>query len=239
MTDSYIALDLETTGLESRTDKIIEIAALKVVDGEMKDRLVTLVRPERTLSETVTALTGITDKMLENAPVIEEILPDLLDFCKGFPLLGHNILFDYRFLKQAAVNQKKTFETEAIDTLALSRKFMPACEKKNLGAACGYYCIPQSLVHRAEADAESAHFLYQKLKERYGAENEVLFLPKPLICKVKREQPATKRQKEYLQDLVKCHRIDITVQVNDLSRSEASRLIDGIILQHGKLPKKK
>ena len=112
---------------------------------------------------------------------------------------------------------------------------MPEQEKKNLGNACTYYKIEQPLAHRAEADALSAHFLYQKLVALHGEEQPELFVTAPLNCRMKRQQPATKRQKEYLQDLLKCHRIDITVQLDDISRSDASRLIDKIILQYGRV----
>lgn len=112
---------------------------------------------------------------------------------------------------------------------------MPEQEKKNLGNACIYYKIEQSLTHRAEADALSAHLLYQKLRGLHGEDQPELFATMPLNCRMKRQQPATKRQKEYLQDLLKCHRINITVQLNDISRSDASRLIDKIILQYGRV----
>ena len=235
MMTSYIALDLETTGLESKTEKITEAAALKVIDGTVRERFVTLINPGRPISEKITQLTGITDEMVRTAPLMENVIGELLAFCEGLPLLGHNILFDYRFLKQAAVNSRLECEFEAVDTLTLCRHLMPPDEKKNLSASCTWFQIPQSAAHRAEADAESAHLLYEKLKALYGKEREELFVPCPLINKAKREQPATKRQKEYLQDLIKCHRIDITLQTDTLSRSEASRLIDQIILQRGRL----
>ncbi len=235
MMTSYIALDLETTGLESKTEKITEAAALKVIDGTVRERFVTLINPGRPISEKITQLTGITDEMVRTAPLMENVIGELLAFCGGLPLLGHNILFDYRFLKQAAVNSRLECEFEAVDTLTLCRHLMPPDEKKNLSASCTWFQIPQSAAHRAEADAESAHLLYEKLKALYGKEREELFVPCPLIHKAKREQPATKRQKEYLQDLIKCHRIDITLQTDTLSRSEASRLIDQIILQRGRL----
>lgn len=234
MTTSYIALDLETTGLESKTEKITEAAALKVIDGTIQERYVTLINPGRAISEKITQLTGITDEMVRSAPTVETVIGELLAFCGDLPLLGHNILFDYRFLKQAAVNSSLNCECEAIDTLTLCRYLMPSGEKKNLSAACAWFQIPQSTAHRAEADAESAHLLYEKLRKLYGKEQEALFVPRPLIHKAKREQPATKRQKEYLQDLIKCHRIDITLQMDALSRREASRLIDQIILQRGR-----
>ena len=208
MTNSYVAIDIETTGLEPRLDKITEIAALRVVDGAVEGRFVTLVNPGRPLGERIVELTGITDGMLAGAPAIGDVIGPLVRFCGDLPLLGHNILFDYSFLKRAAVNQGLDFQREGIDTLNLCRAFMPGEHKKNLSAACAFYCIEQVEAHRAEADALSAHLLYQKLLEGRGEGREELFTPKSLIYKAKKEQPVTKRQKEYLQDLVKCHRID-------------------------------
>lgn len=79
--------------------------------------------------------------------------------------------------------------------------------------------------------------LYQEMFRLHSGDRPELFVSKPLIYKAKMEQPATKRQKEYLRDLVKCHRIDITVQIEDISRSEASRMIDTIISQFGRIPR--
>lgn len=237
MTNSYVAIDIETTGLEPKLDKITEIAALKVVDGVVTERYVTLVNPRRLLGARIVALTGITDEMVAGAPGIEDVIGPVAGFCEGLPLLGHNILFDYGFLKRAAVNHGLTFEREGIDTLQLCRAFMPADSRKNLAAACAYYDVEQVLAHRAEADALSAHLLYQKLAEKCTGDREALFIPKSLIYKAKKEQPATKRQKEYLQDLIKCHRIDVTVQIDSISRNEASRMIDQILTQYGRKAK--
>ena len=235
MTNSYIALDLETTGLEARLEKITEIAALRVVDGRVEERFVTLVNPMRQLGERIRELTGITDDMVKDAPVIEDTIGDVVRFCGNLPLLGHNILFDYAFLKRAAVNSGLDFEREGIDTLGICRLFMPADVKRNLTCACSFYEVSQSAAHRAQADAEAAHRLYQVMMARHGEEHPEAFAAKPLIYKAKREQPATKRQKEYLHDLLKCHRIDVTVQIDAMSRSEVSRMIDNIISQYGRM----
>ena len=232
MTNSYIALDLETTGLEARLEKITEIAALRVVDGRVEERFVTLVNPM------IRELTGITDDMVKDAPVIEDIIGDAVRFCGNLPLLGHNILFDYAFLKRAAVNSGLDFEREGIDTLGICRLFMPADVKRNLTCACSFYEVSQSTAHRAQADAEAAHGLYQAMMVRHGREHPEAFAAKPLIYKAKREQPPTKRQKEYLHDLLKCHRIDITVQIDAMSRGEVSRMIDNIISRYGRMTRR-
>ena len=235
--NSYIALDLETTGLEAKQEKITEIAAIKIIDGAVAGQFVTLVNPMRRLGMHITRLTGITDEMLKDAPPIEDVIGDAVEFFGDLPLSGHNIMFDYSFLKHAAVNSRLEFEKEGLDTLMLCRAFMPGDMKRNLSCACSYYHISQSAAHRAQADAEAAHRLYQELLKLHSQDRPELFTSKPLIYKAKREQPATKRQKEYLQDLVKCHRIDITVQIDDISRSEASRMIDTIISQYGRIPR--
>lgn len=234
--NSYLAVDIETTGLNAKRDKIIEIGAVKVLDGQIAGRFQTLVNPHCELIEITKSLTGITEDMLEGAPGIGDVIGELVDFCEaGLPILGHNVIFDYSFLKRAAVNQKLVFERNGIDTLKLCRRFMPEEEKKNLEAACAFFGILRGQAHRALTDAMDAHLLYQTLRERYGMEKPEEFLEKPLIYKVKREQPASKKQKEDLRYLLKYHKIDLLVQIDYLSRSEISRITDRIILQYGRI----
>lgn len=231
----YLAVDLETTGLDPKRDKIIEIGAVHVADGKEIARFHTMVNPHREMEVRITELTGITNEMVERAPDIGDIIGEFLDFCGNLPLLGHHVIFDYSFLKRAAVNTGLDFEKNGIDTLKLCRIFMPEGERKNLAAACAFFEIRREGAHRALGDARDAHALFQALAERYGAERPEAFTPKPLIYKVKREQPASKKQKEVLQDLLKYHRIDLPVQVEHLSRNEASRITDRIILQYGRI----
>ena len=161
--NSYIALDLETTGLNPKRDKMIEIGAVRVEDGAETGRFHTMLNPRRELEERITELTGIRGDMLENAPDIVDILEEFLAFCGELPLLGHRIIFDYSFVKRAAVNQGLAFEKNGMDTLTLCRRFMPAEESKRLGAACAFYGLAQESAHRALGDALDAHRLYQKL----------------------------------------------------------------------------
>lgn len=239
MTTSYVAVDLETTGIGAKREKITEIGMVKVVDGKIAGTYHTLVNPHREIPERIVELTGITDEMVQDAPAIEDVLPEVIAFCEGFPLLGHQIIFDYGFLTQAAVNMKLAFKKEAVDTLKLCRYLMPENEKKNLGAACTYFGIQPDTSHRALSDAMSAHLLYEKLREQYGVTRSDLFVSKPLIYKAKKERTATKRQKQHLQDLLKYHRINTTVQIDHMSGNEISRLIDKIIFTYGKIPEKK
>lgn len=234
MLNTYVSIDLETTGLNPKTDKMVEAGAYKVVDGEIVDTYSTMIQPRRQLEEITMALTGITDEMLDGAPDGSQVIREIIEFCDGFPLLGHHIIFDFSFLKRAAVNAGLEFEKEGMDTLALCRRFMPEEEKKNLSAACHFYQASMGEAHRALADARGTHELYQKLLQRYGQENPEVFTAKPLIYKVKKEQPATKRQKEYLRDLLKYHKISISAQIDYMTRNEISRMTDQLISQYGK-----
>lgn len=233
MINSYVSIDLETTGLNPRLDKIIEIGAVKVIDGEAVGSFSTFVRPGVHLEEKVTVLTGITDADLEGAPVIEEALPELLEFLGQLPLLGHSILFDFSFLKKAAVNQRLTFEKEAIDTLKIARRYLNGLECRTLEYLCAYYGIPHQ-AHRALADAEACNQLYRKLAALYDQEEDGLFQPSKLAFKVKRETPATEHQKERLYQLIKKHKLIIGYDVEMLSRSEASRYTDRILAEYGR-----
>lgn len=234
-TDSYVAIDLETTGLDPKHDKIIEIGAIFVTGGEIRQTFSTFVNPRRALDARIETLTGISGGMVEHAPDIAEVIGKVVEFCGGLPLLGHHIIFDYSFLKRAAVNQGLSFEKTGIDTLTLCRKFMPEQEKKNLENASRYYGITQKDAHRALADAMTAHLLYQAVKKSCFSAAPEAFSCKPLIYKVKKEQQATKKQKEVLRDLLKYHRINVSVQLDYLSRNEISRMTDKIISQYGRI----
>lgn len=98
--NSYIAIDVETTGLKVKEDRIIEIAAVKVIDGVETKHFNTLVDPHMRLSDHTKAITGISEDELKLKPDIEEIMPDLLEFMEDLPLLGHRVLFDYSFIKK-------------------------------------------------------------------------------------------------------------------------------------------
>lgn len=234
MTDNYISIDLETTGLHPKRDKITEIGALKVVNGEVTDTFSTFVNPGRKLEERIVELTGIHDEDLENAPYIEDVLPALFAFMEDMPLLGHSVLFDFTFLKKAAVDRKMPFEKKVIDTLKIARKYLPELEHRSLEYLCEYYGIPHQ-AHRAFEDAQATHILYGKLCEQFyeremqekpGSGN--LFVPVQISLRIKNDPPAPQSLKEQLYRMQKLHKIVLNVDINRLSKSEASRLIDQI-----------
>ncbi len=233
MTDTYTALDLETTGLNPKTDRIIEIGAVKVRRGEATDRFWSFVNPGRALDERVVGLTGICDGMLADAPKINDLTGPLLEFIGDDVLVGHRILFDYSFVKKAAVDQSMVFHKMGIDTLKLSRKLLPELESRRLGFLCRHYGIEHT-AHRALGDALAASDLYRKLVELYYEGNEEEFAPKELVFKVKKDTPVTKRQKERLYKLLDRHKLTIGCNVDKLTRSEADRIMNQILAKYGR-----
>ncbi|MCM1087358.1 MAG: 3'-5' exonuclease [Muribaculaceae bacterium] len=233
MIDSYVCLDLETTGLDPKRDKIIEIGAIRVRDGEPAGGMETFVNPGRKLEERIVELTGIRDEDLEDAPDISEALPQLIQFIGEDILLGHSILFDYSFVKRAAVNQRLTFEKKGIDTLKLARKFLPDLESRSLAFLCGHFGIEHS-AHRAAADARATIDLYRKLTELFYEGSEEAFQPVLLSYRAKRETPLTIPQKEQLYKLIDKHKLKVDYQVDKLTRSEASRIITQILAEYGR-----
>lgn len=235
MLDRYVCVDLETTGLNVKTEKIIEIGAVRVECGQIVEEFQAFVNPRKQLEERIVDLTGITDSMVEGAKDIGTVFPEFLEFSGDLCLVGHNVAFDYSFLKKAAVNLGIDYGRSAVDTLKLSRKLLPELEKKNLGAVCEALGVDGESAHRALSDARACHRILEILKNRFGEENPKLFQPAAMTFTIKKEQPASKIQKEHLRELAKCHRIDLPMQIDYLSRNEVSRLIDQIIFQYGRI----
>lgn len=236
--DSYVCVDLETTGLDPKRDKIIEIGAVKVKKGEITEEWNTFVNPGRKLEKHIVELTGIQDEQLAQTDRISEILPAFFDFLGDHVLLGHCVLSDFSFLKKAAVNERLTFERQGIDTLKIARKYLKDLESRSLGALCRHYGIPHT-AHRALEDARATTALFQKLSEIFWEKEKdegekSLFLPKPLIYQAKRDTPLTTSQKEQLYKLFDRHKLIADYEIESLTRSEASRKIDRILAEYGR-----
>lgn len=237
--DSYVCLDLETTGLNPKRDRIIEIGAVKVRRGQEVESFSTFVNPGRALEARITELTGIRDEDLAQAPDIRAVLPGLLAFLGEDVLVGHRISFDYSFVKKAATDAKMDFQAFGVDTLQIARICLPEVEKKNLEYLCRYYQIPHK-AHRALDDARATGQLYEILARLYGTSQEAIFQPVPLICNIKRDTPATKAQKEQLCRLLQMHKLQLgeeglpLLDMEKMTRSETSRLIDQILAKYGR-----
>ena len=138
----YVSVDVETTGLAPKQDKIIEIGAVRVRDGQIVGSFTCFVNPGRILPAHITELTGILQEQVDEAETMESVLPAFLEFAGDLPLVGHRILFDYGFLKRAAVNMRLDFERSGVDTLKLSRQFLSELPSRRLSALCEHFEIP-------------------------------------------------------------------------------------------------
>ena len=123
---SYVAIDIETTGLDPHFDEIIELAAIRIQDGIETDRFQSLVNPECEINEFIEDLTGITNAMLAEAPTLETALPQFLAFVGKEVVVGHNVNFDINFLYDRAENLNLgPFSNDFVDTMRISRKLYP------------------------------------------------------------------------------------------------------------------
>lgn len=234
MINTYIALDLETTGTNPASDRIIEIGAARIVDGNVEDTRSILINPGFEIPERITEITGICDLDVVNAPRIQDVLDDILDFTKDMPILGHNVIFDYSFLKKAAIDGKRTFDRDGIDTLKIARRLLPGLPKKNLPNLCAYFKINPGKSHRALDDALSASRLYEKLYE-LNPLDEGFEKALPLMYSVKKDSPITPAQRSYLSSLARQHNIELSMPIDEFSKSQASRMIDKILSKYGKI----
>jgi exonuclease, DNA polymerase III, epsilon subunit family len=240
MVNTFVAFDIETTGLRPGLDKIIEIGAVKVIDGGIKETFSRLINPQMALSEKIIQLTGITDNMLADAEDEKVVMSDFYDFLGNNIVLGHNVLFDYSFIKTFFYSNGINFEAQGIDTLYLSRMLHQELESRSLGNMCKHYKINLENAHRAYHDATATCALYFRLAEEFGEASEEIFQAKPLYYKVTKMQAITNKQKNYLLDLLKYHKINKQyilgeLSVDALTKSQASRMIDSIILNYGRI----
>lgn len=239
MLKNYVIVDLETTGLRPNYDKIIEIGAIKVTQKEGVQQTEVynrLIHPGISIPKMITEIVGITDDMVKDAPKEESIIAEFLDFVEDLPLIGHNLRFDYSFLKTVAVRYGYSFERDGLDTLTISKKYLSELESRKLDDLCRYFGIMDENHHRAWNDAKVTGELYQILCDKFeGLEDaEKYFAPHPMQYTVKKESPATAKQISFLQALIARHGLDISVQPDILTKAQASRMIDKIILQYGK-----
>lgn len=233
--DAYIVVDLEMTGLNPKKDRILEIGAVRVERGIVCDTFHRMVNPHMRLPEEIIKLTGITDEMVCEGCDSERAVQDFLAFAERLPLVGHNLMYDYAFLKQSAVNQGISLEKEGLDTLKLARKFLPELEKKSLDYLCEHLSIMRANEHRALDDAKATAELLRYLRERFYEQEPDVFQAKPLQYKVKKQQPATAFQKRRLKELMEYHKIEMELEIESLTRSEASRMTDKILSAYGRM----
>ena len=167
---TYCVLDIETTGLSFRTEKITEIGVMKVKNGKVIDSFECFVNPEKPIPQRVVEVTHITDDMVKDAETIEKVFPKFLDFIEDSVLVAHNADFDIGFLKYNAKQLGYTLENAYVDTLRLAKEIFPNYKKYKLGIIAENLGIEVLVAHRALDDVDTTvkvfKIMLDKLKEK-------------------------------------------------------------------------
>jgi len=163
LTDNFVVFDLETTGFGPVNDKIIEIGAIKVVNGELTDeKFSTFVNPDIPIPFKIEQLTGITDEMVLDYPLIDVILPQFLAFCKDCVLVAHNASFDVGFISKKAEQLGIKTDFTVIDTVGMARSLLPNLNKFKLNIVAKELGVSLENHHRAVDDAGATAEIFVK-----------------------------------------------------------------------------
>lgn len=231
---NYTVIDLEMTGLNPKLDKVIEIGAVRVRGHKEAARYATLVNPRRSIPERVMELTGITNEEVAAGLDEDEAMQALIAFIGDDVMVGHNVSFDYSFMKQWAVNKRIPLTLRACDTLRIARAILPGEQSKKLEDLCVYYRIERERAHRALDDAVETHRILECMMQQILPEKTELLIPRELTYKAKRQTPATAHQIERLREYRAQHDIHDEINWEALTRSEASRLQDRYYAAYGR-----
>ena len=159
----YTVIDIESNGAPFRKESIIEIAIYRFDGHEITDQFISLVNPESEISAFVQKLTGITSKMVLTAPKFHEIAKRVVEITQDSILVGHNIDFDYRMLRQSFKRLGYEFTINTLDTIPLAKKLIPDEKSYSLSKLCKSIGIPLSEAHRASGDARATLDLFKLL----------------------------------------------------------------------------
>lgn len=178
--DTYCVIDVETTGRSPQWDHIIEVAALKVSDGQEVGRFTSLIQPPSMpggafVDDFITALTGITDEMLAGAPFAPDVLEEFATFVGDVPVVGHCVSFDINFLYDSFDRYlDRPFSSDYIDTMRIARKLHPEMSRHRLADLVDHFGVTHNEVHRAMGDVEATAECFARLKdeafEHHGSE---------------------------------------------------------------------
>ncbi len=174
---SYVVLDVETTGLNSVNDKIIEIGMARIRNGNISETYSTLVNPDMPIQSDASAVNGIYDDDVRDAPQIHEIIHDINAFIGNDIVVGHNITFDLRFLRMAMLENGISKSIGYVNTLSVSRSILPHLKDHKLQTLMEAAGIKECQIHRALDDAINTHKILQycikeKIKQNDAMQEE-------------------------------------------------------------------
>ncbi|CAH0190784.1 DNA polymerase III PolC-type [Massilia sp. Bi118] len=184
-----VMLDFETTGLSPESgDRITEVAALRIAGGEIVERYVSLVNCGVRIPPFITSLTGITQQMVDTAPLAEDVVPELIEFIGGDTLAAHNASFDEKFLKaEGARLGHACRHAGLVCSVKLSRRVLPGLPSYRLGELARSLGIAfRGTAHRAEADAEVAAHLLLHIGRHLGQSYGLGPVPPDLLVAINR-----------------------------------------------------
>ncbi len=187
----YVVFDVETTGLSViEGDRIIELAALRLKNGMLAERIVSLVNPGRPLAPGAQDINGITEEMVLAAPSAAEVLPRMIEFTAHACLVAHNASFDIKFLayELALGGRKLNDATPVIDTIKMARAFLPYLSSYRLGSLANSLGVKVGLAHRAEADVEITMAVFQRMLSM--AEDHNIYDLPTLVARFGVEKPS-------------------------------------------------
>ena len=195
-----VMIDFETTGLSpAMGDRVTEVAALRIVDGRVTERYVSLINCQVRIPSFISQLTGISQAMVDAAPPVSKVVPELLDFIGGDALSAHNASFDEKFLKAEAARLDLSPRHEGlVCSLKLSRRVFPGLTSYKLGLLSGQLGIRfRSAAHRAESDAEVAAEVLIHIGRHLGSTYGLGLLAPQLLVSVNKLSAA--KVADYLQ----------------------------------------
>lgn len=162
----FVAFDLETTGVNPVSDYIVEIGAVKFSGCNAIEGFGQLINPGIAIPHEASSVNGITDDMVADQPVIQDVLSKFADFCGELPLVAHNAPFDFKFLLSDVEKYKSLApKGTVLDTLSLSRKIFPGIANYKLGTLVRHFNFPSGTFHRAEEDSSYCGLLFAKIIE--------------------------------------------------------------------------
>jgi DNA polymerase III subunit epsilon len=200
MADTVIVLDFETTGLSpDYGDRAIEIGAVRIENGEIKERFQELMNPGRRINNFIEDYTGITNDMLKDAPPCKEIMHKFADFIGGYNLVAHNASFDRRFLDAELAKISRKYSGQFVCSMLLARRIYQSAPNHKLGTLVEYANIPAAGVfHRALYDSEMTTKLWLAMLDDIGGRYGITSIPFTLTQKL------TKTPKKAVHQYLEC-----------------------------------
>lgn len=181
---SYVVFDTETTGLKPQDERLLEISALRVIDGQIAGRFSSLVNPQRDILPFISGLTGIDNRMVSDAPDESVVVPAFMDFAGRDILIGHNVNFDINFINAACIRLgHPKLNNLFIDTLQISRLFLPSLGHHKLEDLVRYFNLTNDSAHRAWSDCLATQQLFECLV-RFQIDHQVILTKHKAICQV-------------------------------------------------------